>query len=281
MPGHRAQVIYGHISLWATELPTNVPHTARQILQQLQTYRTTLLALEVTAPDFRQRVTDLESTLASADSIWRDGGRIHIRAAAVELQTANAASSAILERMRSAEADATALHTALKAKAADVGTLKLAFYYEEEAKKHARVAWITVGGLAAVTAASVYIGFQILEGIPIPEEKSDDWTFFARNALARAFIVAALSYGIAFTARIYRSNAHLRAVYMQKASALKTYHLFSASRSNEDDRTMILAELVRAVFSAADTGVLDKGGSDHTVVETAVPIAAALARPRG
>ncbi|MFI2703507.1 hypothetical protein [Cellulosimicrobium composti] len=121
------------------------------------------------------------------------------------------------------------------------------------------------------------VGWIMLAHVP----PTDDWSVFARQIAARVFALGAVSYAITFVARIYRSNAHLRAAYEQKAHALDTFSLFARSNPEEDVRNLVLAEVVRSVFSAADSGVFEKGGTtEHTIVESAVPLAAALSKQR-
>lgn len=161
----------------------------------------------------------------------------------------------------------------------EIQTLEVAQHYSGQADGHRKSAkgalWV-VAVLAVVLAVGGALFIQ-----SIPRSASCDWTQFAREVLIRAFVLGAVSYGVVFAARIYRTSKHLQAVYDQKATALKTFVVFSQTVDDADARTLILAELVRSVFSAADTGVLDKGGTDHTIIDSVPSVAAALTAARG
>lgn len=168
---------------------------------------------------------------------------------------------------------------ALTAKASDlltqVGTGELAHHYSGQADTHRNSAKAALIAVVATTGILVVVGWGVVVTIP----ETNEWTNLAREVLARLFLVGALTFAVAFTSRIYRVNSHLTVVYEQKAHALRTFSLFARSIQDDDSRGMVLAELVRAVFAPAETGLVD-ASPEHTVIESASPLIAALARQR-
>lgn len=231
---------------------------------------------EVDRNDFQavvKAIQDLNQAVVDADLWWRRSVQPHLLPAAVDMdeevfKAREARAEAETQRDRVEQ-----IRSALETVAEAAATLKLATIYDRRAKSHAKTKWIALaatGILAALLAAG---GWALLAGL----QSTDSWTELTRDALARAFVLGAASYAVVFASKVYRQNAHLQAVYEQKASALTTFNLFDKTITDPSARIVVLGELVKSVFSSAETGVLDKTG-DHTVVESALPIASILAR---
>jgi hypothetical protein len=221
--------------------------------------------------DLRQAERRIEEALV----FWRREARQHVKGGASDWAARSAEAEALLAKARDAAAEHEQLLVKVRDLTSEAGTGELATHYENQADGHRKAARWALIAVVAMAAAVVGVGWWLISHMPA----TDDWSVLVRNVLARAFVLGVLSFGVAFSSRIYRTNTHLRAVYEQKANALRTFSLFARSVDDEDARSLILAELVRAVFSSAETGVLDKG-SDHTIVESAIPIATAMARQK-
>lgn len=253
-----------------------------QVLQRARTQVNELgVAANIMAAHNKQHVTgyqDLqqaEQRIAQALEYWRREARPHVKGGTSDWAARGAEAEALLAKAREAAAEHEQLLVKVRDLTSEAGTGELATHYTKQAEDHRNAARLALGAVILMAAAVVLVGWWLISHMPATE----DWSVLVRNVLARAFVLGVLSFGVAFASRIYRTNTHLRAVYEQKANALRTFSLFSRSVDDEDARSMILAELVRAVFSSADTGVLDKG-SDHTIVESAIPIATAFARQK-
>jgi len=263
----------------ADELPEDVKQGARQHLAEVANAADSVANLQFGSPQFAQEVANVVYIFQSAGNWWRTTARPHLLAGAVELRSQASAARAEVDRAKGFADEIESMAEALKELTATAGTLELATHYGRQATSHRTAANRWIFAVAAFAVAVVVLGWVLFKNSGAAGA-ADDWLEFAHGALVKAFVVGALSYGIAFSAKAYRTNAHLAAVYDQKAVALKTYPLFSASVDDGEARAVILAELVRSVFTAADTGVLDGGGGDHTIIESSLPLVTALTKPK-
>ncbi|MFD6163722.1 hypothetical protein ACFWFR_00920 [Oerskovia sp. NPDC060287] len=222
-----------------------------------------------------QNLSAAEQRIQRALSFWMRDARPHVKGGTSDWMARTAQAERLLTMAKEAATEHEALLVKVRELTSEAGTGELATHYKNQADDHRKAARWALIAVVVMAAAVVGVGWWLISHMPATE----DWSVLVRNVLARAFVLGVLSFGVAFASRIYRTNTHLRAVYEQKANALRTFSLFARSVDDEDARSLILAELVRAVFSSADTGVLDKG-SDHTIVESAIPIATAFARQK-
>jgi hypothetical protein len=257
------------------ELPGNIVGWAQQAIRSVANSLPHSAALVATNPELHGVVTQFRAELNAAWQWWVDSGRVHVRATDIARAAEEFDLRREVEQARQARQEIEEIRTSLVEVANVAGTLRLAQHYEEQSARYRKNAqW----ALVAVLVLSVVLiggGWWFVHTIP----PTTEWTTLARDALSRAFAIGAVSYGIAFSARIYRTNTHLQAIYEQKTSALKTFNLFSSTVDDDEARILILGELVRSVFASSTTGVFEKD-SDHTVIENAVPIATALSRAR-
>ena len=258
------------------------PNSISEVKQTLQNHAQQLSGLPALDPgnaDWGNLLGQLDGSLANLESWWRQSGRSLLRGPVVGMATAAADAHAIVEQIKADAAQVAELREQVQQSVQEIQTLEVAEHYSKQAANRGTAANRALGavivfGVLLVVGGAIFVN-------TIPDTSEGQWTEFAREALLRAFVLGALSYGVVFAARIYRTNSHLRAVYDQKATALKTFVVFSQTIDDPDARTLILAELVRSVFSAADTGVLDKGGTERTIIDSVPGIAAALTSSRG
>ncbi|MBT0995457.1 hypothetical protein KIN34_14310 [Cellulomonas sp. DKR-3] len=242
----------------------------------------TIASLTRTSPAYSQEAFNIYQGLERAWKWWKSGARPHIRGDLIDAAARVAEIEELARRAAENEAAVDAVSGRLREFAASVGTGELAKEYADQAKSHrvnaARWAW----AVAVFGAAVVVAGLVLFAGETSPAgDAGSVWLDFAHDALAKVLLVGGLSYGIAFSAKAYRTNTHLAAVYNQKATALRTFPLFAAAVEGDDARSLVLAELVRSVFSSADTGVLDGGGSDRTIIENSLPLLTQLGPKSG
>lgn len=258
------------------EVAPNARQEAFQQLTRLRQVMEGVVDLSFEKEGVHREAEGIAGTIREAWRWWTDQGRLHVRGRDVDLARLGSEAEADAGRIREALREAEGVRDALRDLATVTGTLHLAKHYSDKVGERRRAASWALRAVAALTIVLVVGGWALFHTIG----DTDQWTVFAREALAKAFAVGAVSYGIAFSARAYRTNTHLAAVYEQKATALETFGLLDKTVSNEDARVLILGELVRSVFSIGDTGV-GNGGEEHTVIETAVPLATAMSRLRG
>lgn len=248
---------------------------------------TTALQVISTYDPGRNQPRDLDtpsSRITTTLVWWKEAARPHIKGGDIawasrltQLDTETERIAHLRAETEEAAAEAAKLLESVRKLTEEAGTGELAHYYSTQADSHAVASRWALGAVVGLSVTLALVGWFTLSHIP----PTDDWSVFARQIAARVFALGAISYAITFVARIYRSNAHLRAVYQQRAHALDTFSLFARTNPEEEVRNLVLAEVVRSVFSAADSGVFEKGGTtEHTIIESAVPLATALSKQR-
>jgi len=221
-------------------------------------------------------INSLQGAVDNALNWWRESGREVTRGGSVAWAEQIERADQLSTRAEHLTEEAELLAERVRTLTTEVGTGELASHYAEQARLHQNAARAALVAMGVAVSALVGVGWWLLATIP----DTTNWVELTRHALTRAVVLGALSFGVAFCSRIYRNNAHLRAVYDQKVSALRTFMLFSRSLEGDElTRTMVLEQVVRAVFTAADTGFLDGGGSDKTIIEQVTPVAS-LIRPQ-
>lgn len=258
-------------------LPSNFMQAATSALSAVGTACAAVIAGPAT-PRFDQSVGTFRQALDRAWAVWRNELRPHLGRPSLDEGRIERTAMEHLGKATEAlarAAEARDSYAELEARASklltEVGTGELASFYSAQASKHQATARTVLKWLAGIIVALAAGGFVLLLTLP----DTSDFGALARELSTRLVVVGAVSYALVFTARLYRVNTHLQSVYEQKAKALETYMLFARGLEGDDSRTAILAELVRAVFSPAETGLIDSAG-ERTVIESASPMLAAL-----
>jgi hypothetical protein len=178
--------------------------------------------------------------------------------------------------LEQAQARAEELVATAETLSGDLAAGSLASHYEQQASDHRKTASKFLG--AAAIAATILLGGAFALLLTIDHGETVDWTNYARQLSVRLFVLGLGTYTVTFLIRGYRTNQHLRVVNDQKTNALKTFRLFQESAGQDDGtRDLVTAELVRAVFSADETGYLDQV-PDRTIVDGQSGLIALLAR---
>lgn len=264
------------------ELPQNVAQNVRALITALPPFVDQMIAFDVEDANAGQIRGSLISQVSEHFNQMVNSYRIHIRghvdvAAAVErVEAAESRASTLLSEAEQVTERSKELISRVETLAAEMAAGNLSSYYEGQAEKH-RVAskWflITAGASALLVAVLAVVLFVTIE-----ERPSSEWTAYVRDLGVRVFVLGLGLYVVSFMVKSYRANQHLLVVNQHKANALKTFRLFQESLSGEGStRDLITAELVKAVFSADETGFLDHT-PDRTVVEGQSGLLALLAQ---
>lgn len=257
------------------ELSAAFKAAARRALEGLARDGGNVFDAKVSDSNTSRNIASFRSSLKEAEAWWRDSARPQIRDRSLDVARLVVDLEGERANLRAALEEATELLTALRAKSGEVGAASLASHYESQAESYKSSARWSLGFLVALTVGAATAGWWLLSAVP----ESKDWPEVVPEVLARAALIGALSFGAAFSGKLYRSSTHLRAAYDLKANALKTFPLFSVSVDDPESRTLVLAELVRSVFSPTDTGLVATN-SDTTVIESAAPLLNALSRQK-
>lgn len=273
------RVIRGYTLLDAEpegDLPDNVVQNAVNQLNSLIRTIPSDEDADLANAQARDNISGFRREVASAWQFWRNQGRSAIRADHERIASLVATAEADVAGIATAKEKAEKIADELRDLAAVAGTLELSKHYNDRARKHLVASRWAFGSVVALSVLLVVGGYQLITSIP----HTTEWTVLARDVIARGFMIGAVTYLITFSARVYRTNAHLKAVYEQKVSALRTFGVFQSAVEGDDAKVLLLTELVHSVFAAADTGVFGKDGETTTIVDTAAPIVAAFSRTK-
>lgn len=258
------------------ELPDNLANTAVNQLDSLIRYLPSDEGVDPVSPNARETVSGFRGQLNSVWQLWRNQARPAIRIDEVRVASLVVAAESDVRLITAARDKAEVIADQLRDLAAVAGTLELSKHYADRARKHLLASRWALGFVVALSAVLVFGGYSLIANIP----HTTEWTVLTRDVLARGFMIGALTYLITFSARVYRTNAHLKAVYEQKVSALQTFGVFQSAVDGDDAKVLLLTELVHSVFASADTGVFGKDGDTTTIVDAATPVVAALTRTK-
>ena len=151
----------------------------------------------------------------------------------------------------------------IRTRAADTGAVSAATLYKDRATAEDQDATTALWWVAAAMAGFIVSALVMFVWLaPDPDAK----TGAAISAVAgRALVLATVAYGITFFAKNFRAHRHLAAVNRFKANALEATPLLREGIATDDQRDVIVAELVRAVFAVPETGFVDAHGESVTI----------------
>lgn len=196
--------------------------------------------------------------------------RPHLNAETVNYREAAMEIDRTLERSLATYHDVQRLASQVQLAASGVGAAELSFHYRAQAEGHGTAAkWYLVGaatiGAGTVVAAAIMFA-KLTVDLDAKTTSSTQWAELVRDIVIRVFFLGLFSYALSFCVRNYRVNSHLRVVNEQKKNALDTFGLFAEAAPTDEARSLITAELVRAVFAASDSGYLDQG-PEKSIIE--------------
>lgn len=261
-------------------LPRRVRDAAPNRLEALLDYVAQISAWTPDAPG----AADLRAAILDNVRDIRDWAVENVRP---YLRVDEAAATAMLAKAEKATAEAEALSAELRelaerlqVDAGEAATSELSGHYKSLADDFGAAAdRYFKAVLASAAAVVLLIGIFLVFG---PESRSDgtDWAALISGVWLHIVALGLASWALVFTARGYRNNRHLQVVNEQKRAALDTYNLFAAAVATPEERDVVTAELVRAVFAHPDTGFVD-GSADRTIVENQTSLLGLLLRSQG
>lgn len=205
-----------------------------------------------------------------------------IRSDVVAVQAARLEASALTGELAQSLSDAEEILSRLRETSGREGAGQLSGHYREQAKNHAdtgRNYLVATGVLAVVTIVGAAVMFDSLKVDLDAKDSATQWAELVRSIVVRLFFLGLAAWAINFAVRNYRTNMHLSVVNTQKRNALDTYLLFVGAVASENERDLVTAELVRAVFSTSDSGFLGVA-DDKTIIENQSMLGLLMSRPK-
>lgn len=239
----------------------NARQAAGQLGQQMTSYIDAMRR-----GDVNSALNTIQNAENQADQIL-DSLRPVVKGGSVQWAAESDRASQLLQQAQEAQRKADEVLALTDDIARGVGIGELTKACEAESARHDSQSKVWLWAVAVTVAALASIGLWAL--LTAPEGTA--WEAHLSWAASKAVLVGALAYALSFSARNYRVNVHLTAVYRQRAAALNTYKLMSKAMEDDDQsRAILLTKLAEAVFAPSDPGVHTAHG-DTTVIETNIP----------
>ena len=180
--------------------------------------------------------------------------------------TAEARNSAeeSLRELDERKSEADQMLAAIRSAAAETGVSQEATTFREAAQRYEAVAsrWLLGAGVAVVV--TVVAAFVLVLTWDIDGQVSE--AAVLQVVLAKAAVLAVLTYGTVTTVRLYRSNAHLAAVNRHREDALRTFRTFVEGTEAGEIKDKVLLAAAHAAFGQTATGLIgDKGDSGNAL----------------
>jgi hypothetical protein len=248
--------------------------TKNDVWQQLNTLTAAaggIRAFSLTQDNAINQHTALKNQVHGVAEWFRLNVRPHLRAHVIEVSGQSAELAQAVEEARRATSEIEEMLTRLRRSVGEAGASRLSAYYNAQASDHRRQATAYLKWSAAPIAMLVLVAVILFVYIPpdvdTAASSTTQWVELVRALFIRLLLIGLATFALNFVARNYRINKHLQVVNEQKRNALDTFGLFAEAAPTEEARDVVVAELVRAVFSASETGFLAESG-DRTVVES-------------
>ena len=202
-------------------------------------------------PDAAQDAQQLRRQLRDMRRWLITNVRPYARFSQMEIAAAVDQARASAERARDFEAQLETAVKSFRADSTDVGATSGSTVFEQEAKSQARQAKRALIGLFGFILVLVGVSIEFLVTTGNQAADTGDAILAASGRFA---VLAALAYGIPFSARNYRAHKHLEAVCRFKANTLKVTPFIYEGSGEQSRRDIVLSEMVRSVFASPETG---------------------------
>lgn len=153
----------------------------------------------------------------------------------------------------------------IRSAAAEAGVSQEAATFREAAQRYDKVArrWL-LGALAGV-AVTVVTAFLLVFAWDIDGQINE--ADVLQIVLAKAAVLAVLTYATVTTIRLYRSNVHLAAVNRHREDSLRTFRTFVDGTEDDEIKDKVLLAAAHAAFGQTATGLIGERGDGSNALE--------------
>lgn len=292
-PTDRAQRVMADVRIAANMLAQaeatfddSFPDRAQQAIQQgieqvtryLDQYKQQAMNRDVSADQMDRSLDQLAAEIRTGRDQITMNTRPYITSPFETVAELTVAASKLLEDAGAAQATHRQMLEQLQRTAAESAAGELAAFYKTEGARHAKIStrffW-GIGAFSLVLAATAILTFLVAPPhLQVSASGTEQVVEFARAALGRIAVLSLVTFAISFCARNYRVNKHLETLNRTRYNALMTAQRFIES-AEPDTRTIIVSELVKAIFGSGDSGYIDSA-NDSMVIESPAGLVTAL-----
>lgn len=207
-----------------------------------------------------------------------DAGQMEAQRQAFQaaLAETQAESRRLVQGLEESHDESRQIVEAMRSASRAVGADREARTFREAARRYDRGArrWLW----ASIASAFVTIGAAFALVLVWATDGALTDAEVLQFVLAKAAMLAVLTYGTVTAVRLYRSNAHLAAVNRHREDALLTFQAFVEGSSTEETRDQVLLAAARAAFGQTPTGLVSDKGDGGSMLEVLTGIASNVGR---
>lgn len=182
------------------------------------------------------------------------------------------------QTLEDAEAQSTSILEGMKSAAADAGVAQTSVAFEDEASTQEKAArawmWATIA-VASLTAVAAVLSFAYWLAWA-PEDLSTARA--VQIGLAKLLIFSVLYYGLVWTGRNFLAHRHNQTVNVHRQNALRTFHAFVSSASDEATKNAVLLQATQSIFLPQATGYLGTDNSSQNATPQILEIIRGVSR---
>ena len=165
---------------------------------------------------------------------------------------------------------------AIRTATAKAGVSQEAATFHTAARRYETASRIWLLGALVAVAATVGAAFALVLAWDIDGQISE--ADVLQIVLAKAAVLAILTYGTVTTVRLYRSNAHLAAVNRHREDALRTFRTFVEGTEAGEIKDKVLLAAAHAAFGQTATGLIGEKSDSGNALEVLDGIGGSLIR---
>ncbi|MYC34858.1 MAG: hypothetical protein F4X64_17005 [Chloroflexi bacterium] len=164
----------------------------------------------------------------------------------------------------------------IRAAAAEAGVSQEAATFQAAARRYTVQARWWLGGSVVGVAGTIGAAFGLILLWEVSGKINE--ADVLQIVLAKAAMLAVLSYATINAVRLYRSNIHLAAVNRHREDALRTFQAFVDGTGSDEIKDKVLLAATHAAFGQTATGLIGDRGDSSNSLEVFDGIAGGLIR---
>ena len=224
------------------------------------------------AQDLREKIEAFQqSVIPLLGFLHWDVADTHRKRVEEVIKSVQVATAEDVKEISTMKDEASNILDALRRTSANSAADQEAQSFREAAQRYERASrkWLW----ASVSAALVTIGaaFGLVLAWAMEGEITD--ADVLQLVLAKAAMLAVLTYGTVTAVRLYRSNAHLAATNRHREDALRTFQTFVGGTASQETKDQVLLAAARAAFGQTPTGLVSDKGDGGSMLEVLSGIA--------
>lgn len=161
------------------------------------------------------------------------------------------------EKQRAATKEIEETLEKVKRAAAEVGVAQHAIHFREATSDHEKAGrvWLAVAAVFALCALG-YSLWSFRQGLQLRAEDIVPWWPHLKYVASRLLVLSILLFGMAWSARNYRSHMHNSIVNRHRQNALSTFETFVKAATDKDTKDAVLLQATKSIFEGQSSGYL-------------------------